>query len=135
MEVDGFSFRMGLYMNATDLKCSTTGDIIIENGDLQLVAGVEELQQRLLTRLRWFYGEYQFDVTLGVRYFEDILVKNPNLPNIEVLLKNMIAETDGVNKITSFQFSYDPVRRSASVSFDVESIYGTIELDKITLGV
>ncbi len=122
-------------MEPQDLKSDpVTNDIMIVNGDLVLVSGIEELQQRLLTRLRWFYGEYPFNTSLGVRYFEDILVKNPNLPNVETLLKNVIAETEGVNKITSFQISYDPAKRTASINFAVDSVYGTITQNNLSLG-
>jgi hypothetical protein len=119
-----------------DLKCDkVTNDIQILNGDLALVSEVEELQQRLLTRLRWFYGEYVFDTSKGMRYFEDILVKNPNLPNIENLLKSIISETDGVNKILSFKLEYDPKQRTASIFFEVDTVYGNLNVENLPLGV
>ncbi len=119
-----------------DLKCDkVTNDIQILNGDLALVSEVEELQQRLLTRLRWFYGEYVFDTSNGMRYFEDILVKNPNLPNIENLLKSIISETDGVNKILSFKLEYDPKQRTASIFFEVDTVYGNLNVENLPLGV
>ena len=122
-------------MELLDLKCDKgTGHVELVNGDLALVSGVEELQQRLLTRLRWFYGEYPFNTSIGIRYFEDVLVKNPNLPNIETLLKSAIAETVGVEKIISFQLSYDPSLRKASLTFEVDSAYGNVELNNIVLG-
>lgn len=119
-----------------DLKCDkVTNDIQILNGDLALVSEVEELQQKLLTRLRWFYGEYVFDTSKGMRYFEDILVKNPNLPNIENLLKSIISETDGVNKILSFKLEYDPKQRTASIFFEVDTVYGNLNVENLPLGV
>lgn len=120
----------------SDLKIDlSSGDLAIENGDLVLVSGADELVQLLRTRLLWFYGEYKFNTSLGVRYFEDILVKNPNIPNIETLLKNVIAETDGVNKIASFQMDYNAQQRTASISFVVDSVYGTLSLENLSLGV
>ena len=120
----------------SDLKIDlSSGDLAIENGDLVLVSGADELVQLLRTRLLWFYGEYKFNTSLGVRYFEDILVKNPNVPNIETLLKNVIAETDGVNKITSFRMDYNAQQRTASISFEVDSVYGTLPLENLSLGV
>lgn len=122
-------------MALLDLKCDkVNGDVEIVNGDLQLVSGAEELQQRLLTRLRWFHGEYPFDTSKGVRYFEDILVKNPNIPNIETLLKTVVAETDGVNKILSFKLEYSPKQRSASVFFEVDTVYGNLSIENLSLG-
>ena len=116
-----------------DLK-TNNNDLVVENGDLVTISGSEELKHFLLTRLQWFYGEYPFDTSIGVRYFEDVLVKNPNIPNIETLFKNVISETDGVNKVKGFSFDYNAENRSASVYFEVDTKYGDIE-QTLSLGV
>ena len=118
----------------TDLKLDQlTHDLVIEDGDLVLVTDAEALIQNLKIRLYTFYGEWAFDTTQGVPYFEDILVKNPNISNIQAVLKSVILETKGVTKLTAFVFEYDPKARSASLNFTVESEFGTIPIDNFQL--
>ena len=118
----------------TDLKLDQlTHDLVIENGDLVLVTEAEALVQNIKVRLYTFYGEWAFDTTQGVPYFEDILVKNPNISNIQAILKNVILETKGVTKLSSFIFEYEPRTRSASLVFTVESEFGTIDVDNFSL--
>jgi hypothetical protein len=63
-----------------DLKLDLiTNDIVIENGDFAWVEGLDLVVQILMIRLKFFYGECAFDTSRGVKYFETIYVKNPNI--------------------------------------------------------
>ena len=106
-------------------------DIAIVKADLTLVNDVDDIVQNILIRLRWFKGEYVFDISLGVSYFEDILVANPNLQHIGNLIKAEIVKVEGVLSITSFASKLDRVLRSLSISFECNTIYGETGLIEV----
>jgi len=110
-------------------------DLFTVDNDLVLVDGADALVQNLKIRLWTFFGEWFLNTSSGLRYFEDILVKNPNLPRVEILIKAIILETDEVNQLLEFDFTYDARQRSASVSFTVDTIYGPLSINDLNLGV
>lgn len=118
-----------------DLKLDTTHDLAVESFDLVLIDGSEQVAQHLKIRLWFFFAEWYLDNTKGVRYFEDVLVKNPNLPNIETLLKAEILGTEEVNQLLEFSTEYSASERTLSVSFKVDTDYGPVDVTDLNLGV
>ena len=109
-----------------DLQLSLTEhDLVIENHDLQLIDGDDEIRQRLKTRLLLFRGEWFLDTTVGVPYYQDILVKNPNLGNVDAIFKAEILDTVGVNQLIEYQSEYDNSLRKLNVTFTVSTENGT----------
>jgi hypothetical protein len=102
--------------------------------DLVLTTGVDTLVQNLKIRLQTYYGEWAFDTSKGVRYFQSILIKNPDLVKIKSILKNEILGTDEVNKLLAFSVEYAPVARTLVVSFQIDTIYGPVSVEPFTLG-
>lgn len=105
-----------------------THDIVIENGDAVLIEDVEgdpaQIEQHLKIKLWLFKGEWFLDTSVGVPYFEDILVKNPNIPNIESILKQKILSTPGVNEILEFSIAFDRQARNLTVDFKADTDFG-----------
>ena len=100
-----------------------------ESGDIatsgaQFISGIDEVAQTVLTRLRLFYGEYFRDVTDGTQWFEAILGKNGSQQSREAALRNRIAQTPGVVRLTSFEFDFDIETRKATVTAGVLTTYG-----------
>jgi hypothetical protein len=119
-----------------DIKLdSTSHDTVIVNHDLTLITDLDALVQSIKIRLKTFFAEWILDTRIGVRYFEDILVKNPNLTQVEALLKSEILNTPNVNSLLSFASNYDPVARTLSVSFSCDSVFGPITMTNFGLGV
>lgn len=108
----------------------TTHDLKITKGDLSLNSGIQYVIQLLKIRLQFFAGEWFLDTTKGLPFFEEILIKNPDVPSIESLLKASIIETDGVLELIEFSSVFSASNRSLSVEFKVTSIYGDIELNQ-----
>ena len=115
-----------------DLKIDTeTGDLAIENGDLvQLTTTnmAELVEQRLKKRLGLFQGEWFLDTRQGVPYFQQILVRHPNMTAIQAVLVREILDTDGVLSLISYSQSLNTAPRSLSVSFSVETEDGPVDL-------
>lgn len=106
----------------------TTGDLLLENFDLQLVEGRDQIAQNLAIRLRFILGEWFLDTTAGVPYYTDFFIKAPNQIRIESVLKEEILDTPGVNQILSFSSNFDAQRRVYSVVFSVITTQGEITL-------
>jgi len=101
-----------------------THDVYIASNDLQLVNTVDQIEQNLKIRLSFFRSEWFLDIKKGIPYYTEVLIKNPNIPNIENILKAVIADTIGVEEILYFSSDYNTSARSYTVEFKVRTLYG-----------
>lgn len=101
-----------------------THDLLIVGNNLLTVEGVDQVEQNTKIRLRFFAGEWFLDTSLGLPFYEEILVKNPNIPNIDNIIKAKIIDTPEVAELLSFDSSYDSVLRRYEVVFKYRSIHG-----------
>jgi hypothetical protein len=111
-------------------QLDANGDLDIVGNNVVVTEGRDAIRQRLQCRLRFFYGEWFLDTTLGVPYFEEILVKGPRMQIIQDIFKNVILETDGITGLTRFDFDYDSDDRKLSVTFSATSIDGDIDFSQ-----
>lgn len=125
---------IALLIDPTNPDREKDHDLSIVNHDLFLVTEIEAVAQHLRARLWFFFAEWFLDTTEGIRYFEDVLVKNPNLPRIETLFKKAILGTPEVNRLVEFGLTYSANARAISLSFKVDTIYGPLSLDDLALG-
>lgn len=111
-------------------------DLVLVNGDLQLVQSDAAIRQNLFQRLRLFLGEWFLDTTQGVPYYQVILLKNPNLDVVQATLLSVITKTEGIVELLDFAFDYDNAQRSLSVTFSARSTNGTvISVNQFRVGV
>jgi hypothetical protein len=80
--------------------------------------------------LQFFYGEWYLDTTMGIKYYENILIKNPLLNEVESILKAAILETPGVSDLTNFSLEYDGSRQ-ININFTVNTIEGSLTLNEV----
>jgi len=108
----------------------STVDIDTQNGTgLRIIDGVDAISQHILIRLRFFQGEYFLDQRLGIPYYQDILIKNPNLVVVRSIYREAILETPGVLDITRFDLNFDSANRSLRVDFTCTVTDSTEPLD------
>jgi hypothetical protein len=107
----------------------TTNDLVLDSFDLSLIKDVRQVAQNLAIRLRFFLGEWYLDTTVGLPYYEYILVKNPNQIQVESFIKEEIAATQGIEQITAFSSSFDIVKRIYSVAFSVKTLNDNLQLE------
>lgn len=101
-----------------DLKIDpSTGDLVIENGDLVFVEGLSAIAQAVRSRLRLFRGEWFADLDAGVPWFQAILLKNPNLTEVRDTLRQTILGTVGIASIVAFDLTLDAATRTATLVF------------------
>jgi hypothetical protein len=105
-------------------------DLSLENFDLVLIDGVEQIRQQLKIRLQFFAGEWYLDTTVGTRYYQDVLIKNPELSKLQSLFKAVIVGTLGITALTAFDLSVDNKSRTTTLSFTVMTLYGTLQMQE-----
>ena len=117
-----------------DLKIDlTTGDLVVEDGDLLVLDGIDQIVQNIHIVLKFYFREWYLNQDLGVRYFEEILIKNPNVPRVDTLIKSAIAGVEGVNQILYYKSDYDNVTREFTVDFQVDTAEGTSDTETATI--
>jgi hypothetical protein len=107
-----------------DIALDCNGDIAVsETGDISLTAGI---RQAVIIRLRWFLDEWRFAPQFGMPYFEEILVKNPDIERIKVIIREECLTVDGVKDITDITVTFDTHSRKVGFRFNIitaEDIY------------
>ncbi len=110
-----------------DLALSTVDDdLLIENDNLSIIDGTAGYEQNLVIRFRFFKGDWFLDLRLGVPYYDDIFLKNPDLILVRTIFREIILETAGTDSIERFDLSVDSATRIMSMSFTSKLITGEI---------
>lgn len=103
------------------------GDLKVVNGDLVMNSGTDSIRQHILQRLRTYFQEWFLDNTIGVPYFQQILVKNPDQAKIDAILLSVILGTPGVVAVNTYSFTADIVTRQLQVTFSCQSTSGVVD--------
>lgn len=115
-------------MSTVDIALDkTTHDIIVSNNDFLVVKDVDKVGQKLKQRLLFYQGEWFLDTTVGIPYFQEVFVKNPNIPDIESIFKVEIVETEDVNQLLAFDSTFANDVRDYNITFTVDTPFGTVE--------
>lgn len=110
----------------SDIALDTDGDLLIENNSLVLARGDDAIVQQLLIRFKFFLGEWFLDTRIGVPYFGEILIKNPDLSRVRGIFKQLILTTPGIASLESFALEVEGVTRKATVTFRARKTDGEI---------
>jgi len=110
---------------------SITGDISIIEGVIALNDENTAIAQHLRSRLRTFFGEWFLDISVGVPYFEQILIKNPNPVSVDSILKKEILETDGILELLTFDLDLNPTTRELTLTFQARTITGSVDFSEV----
>lgn len=100
-------------------------DIYIENDQWVKNTDTDNVAQNVRTRFLLFAEEWIYDLNEGVPYFEEIFGATPNYTRISTILRAVIMDTDGVDKIVTFELNMDHDTRKLVVTFTATTIYGT----------
>lgn len=112
----------------------STQDLVFDDaGDLLLVSGEELAQQSIRLVLLTHAGEWWADVTLGVTWREDVLVKNPRLDIIRALIAEQILNVPGVRAVGDIAVDLNPATRAATITIAAIATTGALLQGEITL--
>ena len=104
-----------------------TKDLLIVEHDMTLTETNQKyVTQKLKIRLNMFLGEWYLNINKGIPYFEEILVKDPNLNFIEDLLKTEIVSIPEIDILEKFEIEYDSLTRELIITFIVRTIDGDV---------
>lgn len=115
-----------------DLLLDDNG-VVLRNGDWAFAIDREGIQQRIGQTLRTIAGEWFLDLDYGLPYFEQILVKNPNLPSVQDTFRRALLSVKGVSSVERLTLSLDTTSRALAVSWVVLTDLGLlVGTDNIT---
>lgn len=104
----------------SDFKVKVTGqnvDIDLSGHRFNLVEGDDAIEQHLLIRLKFFLDEWFLDSRVGIPYYRDILIRNPNLDLIRNIYKTAVLDTPGIASVESIELDIDTASRTLNLSF------------------
>lgn len=107
-------------------------DLTIRGGRLQVVAGAEEIRQRVVVTLRHYWREYFLNLPGGVPWYE-VILGSKDLRLVELLLRREVLRVPGVVSIAAISVRYTAARH-LSVLIDLE-VEGSGELVNVSLQV
>lgn len=110
----------------SDLLIDQNNDVVVSNGDLQIVRSDDAIAQDLQQTMQFWLGEWFLDTSKGIAYRQRILVKNPNLDVVQAELSNAALGVNGVTDLVSFLFGYTPGNRGLSATLEVKTTNGTV---------
>ena len=98
-------------------------DIFVTGGQLSRVSDVDEVVQKITTKLLHYLGEWWLDLNSGVPWFESILGESSDLAEAEAILRRVITSTEGVTTLEEFEADLSP-DRVFSVTFEASTAFG-----------
>jgi hypothetical protein len=104
----------------------SSGDWVFGQGRSSYFNGAKEIMQDIDTALQLFLGEAFWQMDAGVDWWNLIGGKNPQAQqNIILQCRQVIASRWGVTKITSVDATFTDYRRSLSIVYKIDTIYGS----------
>jgi hypothetical protein len=91
------------------------------------ISGADKVAQQIKMNLLTFLGEWFLNVTYGVPYLEDILVKNPRMASVETILRQHISSVPDVIRIDNLGIDWNRQDRILFVEFTCTTNLGPIK--------
>lgn len=115
----------GVNEEVGDLYINSLGDL----GYLKNTTSSEKVRatiQGIGQRLKQFRGEWFMNLLEGVPYFQEILIKNPDIPIIRGLIYRAIITYPGIVRVDELTLDFDKSARSLTISFNCTLDDGTL---------
>ena len=104
-------------------------DIVMVDGGLSLVTGLEEIRQLVGQVLRSFQANWFLNLDLGMPYFQTILKKSTTPAQLESIYLDAITRTQGILDVESFRLDFDKATRTVNVIFTAQTSDGVINFN------
>lgn len=86
-------------------------DLLLTAGKLTVLTGAAAAAVQLTHRFRLFRGGWFLDTRLGVPYLERVMLKNPDLGNVQALFRKVALTVQGVTAVEFDTFELDKATR------------------------
>ena len=103
-------------------------DLVIRDGDLVLVSGVDELKQSIKIAFLFFRREWMLDTSEGFLDTETMYAKNPNVDEIDARAKAVLLERSEVTSIDTFTSTFDSSTRKYTIAATISTVYGKVTI-------
>jgi len=113
----------------SDFALDVNRDIDISRDDLYFVTGADAVAQHLLIRLRFFKAEWFLDQRVGIPFYTQVFVKNPNLAAIQTTFRRAIVSTSGVDTLERIDVDLDTPTRELTIQFSAKLAGETVARD------
>lgn len=107
------------------LKLDDTGDLVILDGELQLVTGPEEIAQCCKLALGTAKGEWFLDPEIGID-FTRITGKGVTADEVRSEITDGILQEPRVQEVEDVQVSFDPVNRTVTANITAVAVNGDV---------
>jgi len=119
-----------------DLALDSSGDLVIEAGDLKLLQGTDAIAQECRTALGLLTGEYPFDVELGTRWDQLLNSKTATDAQFGAEVKRVLGGVQGVLGVDNVSVQRNTVTRAATITATVTTDAGaTVVVENVDIGV
>ena len=106
------------------VKLTSDGDIDLTTGMPVWIDGVDAILQHIQSRLSFAVGNFSIYAEAGMDYFRYVLGKKNKYIAAEAI-KDRILKTPGVKSVIEFSYDFNNQTRVLSISFKINTIYGT----------
>lgn len=112
-------------------------DILLDaNGDIKLdkkdICFSNSIVQKIKIHLQWFLREWKWNEEIGMPYFEEFFVKNPNISLLKMRIREEIFKIKEITEISSIEIILSRKEREVKILFIVrveeETIKGEVSI-------
>jgi len=107
-------------------------DLRVYHGDLQIVRDVPAIRQEADMRMQFFLEEWFLDKTAGIPYFQNVLVKAPNLAAIRTVFRDEILNTAGIRSLTKLELDFNASTRKLTVTWSATTDLGELAESEVS---
>jgi hypothetical protein len=114
---------------AADADNPVISDLHLVGGDAEILGDGDELEataQEVRSRLLLFRGSFFGNLREGVPWYQEILVKGPNVPRIREILRQAILTHPAIVDVLSLVITTDRATRAATVTWSARTVDGRI---------
>ncbi len=108
------------------IKIDADGNWVVEGGLLVWLDGTEYITQTLIENIKLFAGEYRFNTSAGMPWFQQILIKGYNPNVIRGAFLNTALASPGISSVNTLNLTFDRPNRQLHVDLEAQSDVGLL---------
>ena len=109
----------------SDFALGPDGDLLISQGELQLVTGDEAIAQDWALRMRLFKGEWCLDRRAGTDFQSQVFDSQPKRVVLRHIFERITRETAGISTVDSLDLAFDGRSRLLTVTVEATAASGS----------
>lgn len=107
-------------------RIDSNGEPAMGRGKQDYLTDVDAVAQAVITRLKFFKGEWWEDTNLGLPMWQQMLgVVGTKLTTIDLLMKDCIENTTDVTSATNMSSTFSSITRQYTFYCEIDTAYGT----------